>query len=1151
MELAIMKRARLHGKLIFLSKLLLIVCVAGIWSDTSFATYYHASPNNQPEINALRYNYNPPPPWIQGWTWFSRPNSDYYDYGGTFYYDPNNPVVEADFRGSIHSAITKSGVRSRAVNLGCNRVGNYCADSEGERREGSFSYMARDYLDRGTTEGYVGFYDAHDSVRVQIDLRKVPGFDINSRDVQDLEVYIKAQLEEAGRVRPHHTWHGIGIKVQRLSIWQITGNSWVTKQYNPADTTHYGTGWVNSKGNPNKITAHPDQVVDWWHSLHITGPMSPTESPLTTGVQQDVFNINTGRQILDRSDPLTSGAWAQYSSQRFSKAIPESDWKSYRWNRDYNGADYQTNWLETMHGKSKLEYVEGHISTNRFMYTRKIRQDDVGKRICQRAYWNKANHSAGWAWTYTPYSCVDVPYDYDLRPHVRISTDSLEEGAGRIEGIAGMVGNDGRTRSDEKLRRYAVARYVIRNGKVGTTTGGEGVAHAIHNANDVCGLVRRLSSHNDDCIATSIKSSNEKIEKGKTLWISLGESDDVSGLNLQFKDKVCYIAVVSAYNRDAGDQIYRYSAPACAVVGKRPKVQFWGGDVKTNQQIITSLSKKLSAGVENRLLTDAELKTAGLWPTGYSKTGNLLAASGNQADGHWSLVCAKNRHAGWAHGQRAYDTRGKVVVLPECSDAILQSNKEHQARTVVQHSKTNTIGGLRCPPFDANILGDVEHHCSNRDIGPWDRVGNNARWISINSYGLHTSAKNARDPSESITGNPQCGRSIGLVNNTYYNRVTAIFNCGNEYVFRLKNVNFPHIDNLQSIQLSFTGAVDNMAQVRVNGKAARMSSMISGRPGDTIQNYTIPGFGANGTMSAVLDGEAVKALKPTGNTIDIHIISDSSHIGVLIERMSVSYTKRTSNASTYGSWGEYGMLAADTVVSSSGAGLSSGPAGIVVAGSHDYNSLTFANTSGTFGHFSRRLVRDSFSAPKIMPNRGSLNGVVRVSRLSTGTYRAGDISLAGDIVAAGKSIVVEALGTVRIAGDLRYQTVGNARELPQLIIRAKNIIIEPDVTEVNAWLLTHSNGYISTCGQVVGYADWLRGVTVDTCKKQLRINGPVMADHLFLRRTYGAQNGSGMHLGAPAEIINLRADTYVWAEQMSRRSGAMGTMHLKELPPRL
>ena len=120
----------------------------------------------------------------------------------------------------------------------------------------------------------------------------------------------------------------------------------------------------------------------------------------------------------------------------------------------------------------------------------------------------------------------------------------------------------------------------------------------------------------------------------------------------------------------------------------------------------------------------------------------------------------------------------------------------------------------------------------------------------------------------------------------------------------------------------------------------------------------------------------------------------------------------------------------------------------------------------------------------------------------SGVYTGGDMTLGGTTIGAGKSIMIKSNGTVRISGNLLYENTSDVAKLPQLIISAKNIIIDPGVTEVNAWLIAPS-GYVSTCGAVVNMNAWLMGESPNNCAQQLRINGPIMADHLFLKRVHG------------------------------------------------
>lgn len=270
-------------------------------------------------------------------------------------------------------------------------------------------------------------------------------------------------------------------------------------------------------------------------------------------------------------------------------------------------------------------------------------------------------------------------------------------------------------------------------------------------------------------------------------------------------------------------------------------------------------------------------------------------------------------------------------------------------------------------------------------------------------------------------------------------------------------------------------------------------------------------------------------------------------------------TNKTSSANqnVYGSWGEYGIISNGKVDSSSGAGLSSSFNGRLGVTPREYNKLTFADTP-KFGNFSAtNSVPDNFTLPSIGEARGNISGNVDVNSLASGEYNAGNVTLTGSKLSVGKSIVIKSSGVVRISGDLLYTDTNDVRQLPQLIIYAKNIIIEPSVGEVNAWLITQKDGYVSTCGVVISARDWLNGVSESSCgKQQLKINGPIKTGRLFLRRTYGgkhassAKNDPNMHPGTPAEIINLRADTYIWAYNNYRNTGAISTMNVRELPPR-
>lgn len=91
-----------------------------------------------------------------------------------------------------------------------------------------------------------------------------------------------------------------------------------------------------------------------------------------------------------------------------------------------------------------------------------------------------------------------------------------------------------------------------------------------------------------------------------------------------------------------------------------------------------------------------------------------------------------------------------------------------------------------------------------------------------------------------------------------------------------------------------------------------------------------------------------------------------------------------------------------------------------------------------------------------------------------------------------------------------------------------------------------TSGYVSTCGSLPG-SGWASGLSSTSCNEQLIVNGPIMSERLYLRRTHGADVS---HRGRPAEILNLRPDAYLWGKASASKSTSIGTQHLKELPPR-
>lgn len=176
---------------------------------------------------------------------------------------------------------------------------------------------------------------------------------------------------------------------------------------------------------------------------------------------------------------------------------------------------------------------------------------------------------------------------------------------------------------------------------------------------------------------------------------------------------------------------------------------------------------------------------------------------------------------------------------------------------------------------------------------------------------------------------------------------------------------------------------------------------------------------------------------------------------------------------------------------------------------------------------------------------------------------------------SGNSINVTETKIISTNGDLTIDRnivvpggpYADVYSIPQAVIFVNgNVNIAPDVTRVDAWII--ATGTLNTCNAFVtrgtgttASAGSTHGVyTTNTpCDRQLIFNGPVMAGEVKLNRTGGSDpsvpgnffNVSNSQRYTPAEVFNLRADTYLWAYAQAGRYGSSYTeAYTRELPPR-
>lgn len=560
--------------------------------------------------------------------------------------------------------------------------------------------------------------------------------------------------------------------------------------------------------------------------------------------------------------------------------------------------------------------------------------------------------------------------------------------------------------------------------------------------------------------------------------------------DVQVGSRVCYALSVQPYRHD--NTGWRHSAPRCMTITKTPKVQVWGGDLQAGK--VTGGSTPTSTIQTSVTVRQGVAYTppysqsmiTGLWQTGVDDNGQKLRVGAN--DPHWEV---------------------KEVLRGSDNARHCQEGPFPRPATMVDPTSPEISGG-------SNLV--------------WRLNLTNAGWISTYSDAI------VNDPTR-MTRN--CTNAV-LTNNGD----PATFSRGPVWVFRLTSgFNVDACVDPRTIRLNMTVAADDEMKIVVNG--VDVSSF--GQPRAFRQWPATPvSFTTNPHPTAFRTGN---------NTLEIHVKSVSNALGLLVDRgfLASASCAPVTPGSVYGSWGEYALSSTGATTGMASAGgyfrpqnnLAFCAVSLLTLTNGGNGACTEAATKGnyTFGP-SNRSYTEYFRATAALPNNSP-----NVATLNSGVYSGtGNITLNAATLPRGKSVVINAPNsTVTIQGDITYtnEVMNSIADIPQLVVIANNINIQGGVRRVDAWLIaTGTNGNLSTCSDV----GLLGNLSSGTCQNQLVVNGPVVAKHLYMQRTYGS--GPGNSSGEPAEIFNLRADAYLWSVAQSAASGRVFPVTNVELPPR-
>ena len=274
----------------------------------------------------------------------------------------------------------------------------------------------------------------------------------------------------------------------------------------------------------------------------------------------------------------------------------------------------------------------------------------------------------------------------------------------------------------------------------------------------------------------------------------------------------------------------------------------------------------------------------------------------------------------------------------------------------------------------------------------------------------------------------------------------------------------------------------------------------------------------------------------------VQILGDDIRVGGKIATSTTDISGKR-----FGSWGQYASYSAE---STEGFATQSGFDG-GMSGSN-WSRLTFANIGLPYGYFASKsnvisqgaTQTEPFFQARAEPN-ATISSPLNLSGKSNKTpylVNSSSLTISGGNIGEGETVIIVASdATVKITGDIKYTSdaLSSVKDIPQVVIIAKNINIDPDVRRIDAWLV--ASGTINTCFPTPAK------LTIADCLNPLRVNGPLATGKLLLNRTYGS---TGDDPGEPAEIFNNNGTSYLWAQNYLQNHRSLTSILQKELPPR-
>lgn len=143
-------------------------------------------------------------------------------------------------------------------------------------------------------------------------------------------------------------------------------------------------------------------------------------------------------------------------------------------------------------------------------------------------------------------------------------------------------------------------------------------------------------------------------------------ANDVEVGDLPVGTRVCF--ALSVQPRGFTDNNWAHSKPLCTVVGKKPKLQVWGGDVGVRGQILTSTTTKNVSGTSRIFGSWVEYGAFSVGTNVGFGSGSGLADQTNTSQAAWSRLTFANKSETGADAFGEYTTSAGFRPLPGIAD---------------------------------------------------------------------------------------------------------------------------------------------------------------------------------------------------------------------------------------------------------------------------------------------------------------------------------------------------------------------------------------------------------------------------------------------------------------------------------------------------